>query len=191
MDIGQTNKTPISYRKVILSRPIINLLFLLAMIVIVLINALSYKQVDNLISTNAWVIHTYQVIQAVDESLYDASDLEAHQRGYIISGDREFLADVEAAKSQLKININNLSQLTKNNSLQNLYIKNFNHWIDVTLNGLDKQTELKANNKFNTQQGMTLFNQSEKYSDQLMDAANEIKSVELSLLNERDDVAIH
>jgi CHASE3 domain sensor protein len=89
-------------KKLRLSKLALNFIFIPAIIFILFISFHSYRQVNNLIHDNYWVTHTHQVIQTIDAVLYDIIDLETHQRGYLITGDSEFLADTDSVKSHLK-----------------------------------------------------------------------------------------
>src|SRR5579871_2621795 len=100
---GQINSFMSAYKNLRLSKSTLYLIFIPTMFFILIINILTFQQVNHLIWTNFWVTHTYQVIQATDVALYNIINLETHQRGYLITGDDQFMSEMDAEKNNLKL----------------------------------------------------------------------------------------
>ncbi|KTD20979.1 sensor histidine kinase [Legionella lansingensis] len=174
-----------------LSRATLNIIFIVALSLLLIINIISYNQVKNLIKASNWVSHTYEVIQTIDNCLYNVVDIESRQRGYLIRGsDPQLLVDADLIKSTLKLNLDKLVQLTENNPEQNKRIHHFIDLIEQRLNLLNQVMQLKTNGKLGTQEGYDLLNQSRDLSNQVKSLGQEIKSVELVLLSERNTNAV-
>lgn len=174
-----------------LSKTVLNLIFTIAIILLILLSILSYRQVLNLIDANGWVNHTYQVIQQIDESLYRISDIESQQRGYLISGDEQLLNDFDKIKDALKGNLEQANQLTIDNSDQGKRVALFDALINQRLDFLNQTIRLKSENKLTTPQGSLIFSRGQTISNRLKALGDEIKAVELVLLKERNDIAIN
>jgi signal transduction histidine kinase/CheY-like chemotaxis protein/CHASE3 domain sensor protein len=65
-----------------------------------------------------WVDHTHQVIGKLNELTTLQSDMETGVRGYVITADESFLAPFQVAKPQLDSQVQDLIQLTADNSAQ-------------------------------------------------------------------------
>ncbi|HAT1772019.1 TPA: diguanylate cyclase [Legionella pneumophila] len=174
-----------------LSRTVLNVIFIIALSLLLIINIISYNQVKNLISANNWVSHTHEVIQTIDTCLYDVVDIESRQRFYLIRGsDPQFMVDMDNMKSALKLNLDKLEQLTRNNPEQNKRTRRFSDLVEQRLGLLNQLIQLKMSGKLNTQEGYDLLNQSQDMSHQVKSLGQEIKSVELVLLSERNTRAV-
>ncbi|MBA3537080.1 MAG: diguanylate cyclase [Tatlockia sp.] len=173
-----------------LNRSTLNLIFIPALILLLLLNIYSFKQVRALIEANRWVIHTYEVIQTTDSSLYGLVDIESRQRGYLLRGAHYFLDDIDLTKANLKEDLNRLNNLTRDNLEQNNRVIRFIKLIDKRLDLLNQLMKLKASNQINPEIYNSLLDQSYNSSSRVKDLGQEIKSVEMTLLSERNVLAL-
>ncbi|MCW8399106.1 diguanylate cyclase [Legionella sp. PATHC038] len=165
-------------------------IFIPALSLVLIISIFSYRQLNKLIAANSVVAHTYQVIQATDQILFSIVNLNSLQRGYLISGDNQFITKMDKIKSDLKPSFDNLFDLTKDNRSQTERITRFIDLTNQRLSQLNQTIQLKMNNKFNSPEGKDSFRQEVDLSNQIKDIGHEIKSVELVLLNERNDIVL-
>lgn len=165
-------------------------IFIPALSLVLIIGIFSYRQLNKLIAANSVVAHTYQVIQATDQILFSIVNLNSLQRGYLISGDNQFLTKMDKIKSDLKPSFDNLFDLTKDNRSQTERITRFIDLTNQRLSQLNQTIQLKMNNKLNSPEGKDSFRQEVDLSNQIKDIGHEIKSVELVLLNERNDIVL-
>ncbi len=174
-----------------LSRTLLNVIFIIALSLLLIINIISYNQVKNLIFASNWVSHTYEVIQTIDTCLYDVVEIESRQRFYLIRGSSpQLMTDIDDMKSTLQLNLDKLEQLTRDNPEQNKRIHRFIDLVKQRLNLLNQLVQLKGSGKLDTQEGYDLLNQSQDMSHQVKSLGQEIKSVELVLLSERNTGAV-
>ncbi|HAT9827304.1 TPA: diguanylate cyclase [Legionella pneumophila subsp. pneumophila] len=174
-----------------LSRTLLNVIFIIALSLLLIINIISYNQVKNLIFASNWVSHTYEVIQTIDTCLYDVVEIESRQRFYLIRGSSpQLMTDIDDMKSTLQLSLYKLEQLTRDNPEQNKRIHRFIDLVKQRLNLLNQLVQLKGNGKLDTQEGYDLLNQSQDMSYQVKSLGQEIKSVELVLLSERNTGAV-
>lgn len=175
-----------------LSRSVLNVVFIIALSLLLIINIISYHQVKNLISASNWVSHTHEVIQTIDTCLYDIVDLESRLRFYLIRGsDPQLMANIDDMKSALQLNLNKLEQFTRGDPEQNKRVHRFIVLVRQRLDLLNQIVQLKAHGKLNTQEGVNSLNQSQDLSHQVRSLGQEIKSVELVLLSERNTSVVH
>ncbi|HAU1182975.1 diguanylate cyclase [Legionella pneumophila serogroup 1] len=174
-----------------LSRTLLNVIFIIALSLLLIINIISYNQVKNLIFASNWVSHTHEVIQTIDTCLYDVVEIESRQRFYLIRGSSpQFMTDLDDMKSTLQLNLDKLEQLTRDNPEQNKRTHRFIDLVKQRLNLLNQLVQLKGSGKLDTQEGYDLLNQSQDMSHQVKSLGQEIKSVELVLLSERNTGAV-
>ncbi|HAT9646476.1 diguanylate cyclase [Legionella pneumophila serogroup 1] len=174
-----------------LSRTLLNVIFIIALSLLLIINIISYNQVKNLIFASNWVSHSNEVIQTMDTCLYDVVEIESRQRFYLIRGSSpQFMTDVDDMKSTLQLNLDKLEQLTKDNPEQNKRTHRFIDLVKQRLNLLNQLVQLKGSGKLDTQEGYDLLNQSQDMSHQVKSLGQEIKSIELVLLSERNTGAV-
>ncbi|MCL9684224.1 diguanylate cyclase [Legionella maioricensis] len=168
----------------------LNLIFVIGLICLLTLSIVSYHQVNKLIAANKWVAHTYQVIQKTNSSLYKFLEIESQQRGYIATGDEHYLSDINQIKSNLKLDLKKLVNLTKDNAGQNKRVFQLIELISRRLDLLDQLIQLKQANKSGVDQSNNLFNKSQSASTRVKDLGHEIKSIEYVLLNERNEFAL-
>ncbi len=80
--------------------------------------AVSYFNTQRLIENNRWVTHTYQVVAQLDTELSFAQDVETGARGYIITGQEEFLQPYTTGVKGLRDHLTALSTLVRDNPQQ-------------------------------------------------------------------------
>ncbi|HAT8369584.1 TPA: diguanylate cyclase [Legionella pneumophila] len=174
-----------------LSRTLLNVIFIIALSLLLIINIISYNQVKNLLLAINWVSQSYEIIQTIDTCLYEVVSIESRQRFYLIrDSNNQHMVDVDEMKSALKLNLDKLEKLTRNNLEQNKRTNRFTDLIERRLNLLNQIVQLKAIGKFNTHENYDLLNQSQDMSNQVKSLGQEIKSVELVLLSERKASAV-
>jgi signal transduction histidine kinase/CheY-like chemotaxis protein len=62
-----------------------------------------------------WVRHTYQVIQELNFVIRDAQDAETGQRGYLLTGQQDFLAPYNSGRSRIAADLARFRELTRDN----------------------------------------------------------------------------
>jgi len=167
-----------------------NLLFIFAFIFIIFFYFFSYKQIDRLISANSWVIHSYEVIQATDNALYFIIDAETQQRGYFITGNKQFLIDRNNSLVSLRNTLKKLEKLIQDNPLQMEKVKEFAALIERRIDLLTQLQQAKENNLANTQRSLGLIEFGQAMSNRIRSLAEEIRAVELTLLTERNHAVL-
>ena len=63
--------------------------------------AFSYRAANELSETANWVVHTHEVEREIARVLTTMGDLETGQRGYLITGDAQFLEPYSAALDRI------------------------------------------------------------------------------------------
>jgi len=135
-------KAPIVSRKMPDSRPVLQKGLIIgsgAIIVLLLFSAgLGYRNIGQLRENDAWVIHTHEVLEALEGVLSTMRDSETSDRGYLITGDDRYLKPYNAAVAAIRENVQRLKQLTRDNPLQQSRLPLLEGQISAELNELDR-----------------------------------------------------
>ena len=65
-----------------------------------------------------WTLHTYDVLGAIRELEISVRDVESGQRGYLLTGNSDFLTRYDAALSRTSVLIGDLQRLTGDNPIE-------------------------------------------------------------------------
>lgn len=85
---------------------------------LVLIGGIVYSDMQTLIEESRWVTHTHDVIETLNEVFSMTREQELGMRGYLLSGDDEFLEAYRAGQAALPPAIDKLSRLIADNDAQ-------------------------------------------------------------------------
>ncbi len=103
-------------RKLIRRAPILGLWAALA--ILGGISAVSYLSVQGLVARMFWVAHTQDVLREAEMVISDLKDVETGVRGYLISGQDEFLVPYRNALASIPSHLVRLKELTADNADQ-------------------------------------------------------------------------
>jgi PAS domain S-box-containing protein len=89
-----------------------------AIALVTLLGALAARQYLLFLDASAQVDHTYEVMQAIDGVVDRLVDAETSQRGYLVTGNREFLATYTGAGPDVAARLERLEGLVADHPLQ-------------------------------------------------------------------------
>src|SRR5882724_3166544 len=92
--------------------------FGLALVVLVIVGAVSYDSTNKLIDSAEWVRHTHEVLNGLDEVLSGMKDAETGQRGFIITGEARYLDPYLGARDLVDQKLKHVRELTSDNPSQ-------------------------------------------------------------------------
>ncbi|MEN5051242.1 response regulator [Brevundimonas naejangsanensis] len=98
---------------------------------------LAWRNVEVLRTNNQQIIHTHEVIVAVEDILSAAQDAETGQRGYLLTGDIRYLQPYEAATGDLNRRLGDLAHLTRDNPSQQAHLEELRRLLDAKMTELD------------------------------------------------------
>ena len=90
----------------------------LSLAALIISSGASYISIQNLLSSDRWVDHTFQVIQDMDNLLSGMKDAETGQRGYLLSGDEVFLQPYTGSRDEVRKYFVHVQLLTADNPSQ-------------------------------------------------------------------------
>lgn len=92
--------------------------FAAAILMLVGIGIISFKSIRQFMADSWWESHTYQVLATIHALRADLKDAESDTRGYVITGDRQYLSTYQTAASAISPRLQTLKLLTADNPSQ-------------------------------------------------------------------------
>jgi PAS domain S-box-containing protein len=99
-------------------RLIFNSLLFFVLAVVASLGWLVRREMAAAVAADQWVTHTRIVIKELDELLSSLKDAEAGQRGFLITGERDYLKPYEASLGGIAAHLASLRSLTADNPSQ-------------------------------------------------------------------------
>ncbi|HEY4586739.1 MAG TPA: CHASE3 domain-containing protein, partial [Brevundimonas sp.] len=97
----------------------------------------AWRNVEVLRANNRQIIHTHEVIVAVDEVQSAAQNAETGQRGYLLTGDMQYLEPYQEATRDLSRRLEKLATLTRQSPTQQAQLEELRSHIDAKMSELD------------------------------------------------------
>jgi PAS domain S-box-containing protein len=107
--------------------------FCAALAILAGMSAVSYLSVRGFVERADWVAHTQEVLRETETVLSDLKDVETGVRGYLISGQKSFLAPYFDTLASIPTHLHRLKQLTADNDEQQKQIRNLEKLVDQRL----------------------------------------------------------
>ncbi|KFF04341.1 response regulator [Flavobacterium reichenbachii] len=161
-----------------------NLLFssTVSMLILMISSTASFLSIKSLLESNSWVNHTQEVIYNLNAGSSVLTDAQTSMRGYIITGNQDFLNEHYDAEKISKGYFEKLDELTIDNSSQQKRLKELKPLRENFFKYLHNQVVKKQLNKdavnFDLEEG-------KKMMDELRSKFRSIENTEQVLLKER------
>jgi len=85
----------------------------------------------------AWVVHTYQVIDRLQKVLADVQEAEAGQRGYLLTRQDRFLGPYRGGVAKARKDLDVFQSLTTDNHIQQLRVTQLRELVEARFKALD------------------------------------------------------
>jgi PAS domain S-box-containing protein len=131
----------------VLGRHIVTVGFILALVILGAIAAISYSSIKGFNERAKWVEHTQEVLRETEGVLSDLKDVETGVRGYIISGQDSFLDVYRDAMSSIPDRMARLARLTDDNPRERQRIAAFRTLVDNRLSEAEKLLHLRQRSR--------------------------------------------
>jgi signal transduction histidine kinase len=99
---------------------------IITLILVILGSAISFWVANRIDYYTAELIHTEEVLQSTDKLYATILERETSIRGYLLTGNENFLANYEYSKANGKEFFNDIIELTKNNPIQQNHLDELN-----------------------------------------------------------------
>lgn len=159
---------------------------LILALLLLFINALiSYRNIRRLIENQLWVSHSHLVMTILEQTISDLKDAETGQRGYLLTGDENYLQPYLQSLSQISISINSLKKLTADNANYEQPIYILQQTSTTKLVELQQTIKLRREQGFESAMAVVRTNRGKQIMDNIRQQIADIKAQENKLLDKR------
>jgi len=144
-----------------------------------------YQSQTKIYEQRKWVTYTYQILLQNKTLLNLLQDAETGQRGFIITGNLDYLAPYTNAIKQVEPVINSLQQLTINNEIQQKRILILRSLIKEKLSELGETIKLRRQGNFAAATTLVANNSGKIFMDRIRSVISSMDQEEHTLLNMR------
>jgi len=147
----------------------------------------SYRNTVRFSEASEWRKHTYDVLRNIDAAMAGLVDAETGQRGYLLTGQENYLEPYRAAIQNVDQTIANLSRLTSDNPNQQKRIKVLKPLMEKKLGELQLTIDLRRKEGPASANKVVLEGSGQRWMSQIRALLSEMKSEEEALLQARTE----
>jgi methyl-accepting chemotaxis protein len=157
-------------------------------LILILITAQQMNRIQEAVNLN---IHTFEVIRAANRVRQDLLNIETGQRGFLVTGDEQFLQPYIDGKNEIEKNLQTLQQRTSDNRTQQQRLDNikqaYQRWLQEAIDPAIAQMKAASNNpeQMNAARQFEAQGIGKKYMDELRNKTDEFLQTERELLDVR------
>lgn len=130
--------------------------FSLSMLLLVASSIATYVSVKKLIDNNQWVEHTQKVMLWIEKMMSCVKDAETYQRGYLLTGDDNYIIDFAPTKHTCVKALDTVVLLTSDNQAQQEDLKTLRNAVNKKLGYLEKTIAMKTQGRNPTESEMLI-----------------------------------
>jgi CHASE3 domain sensor protein len=173
------------------NRFLIPSLLVVASLVVAINAGLAFRAIDNLRASERWVEHTWKVINQVENIMGSAKDAETGTRGYILTGEDDYLQPYRAATRALPGQLDQFQFLTTDNPRQQRRVAEMRAVLEQRLALLQQSIDLRQANSSDGVRAFILSGTGKAEMDHLRQIADQMEADEQTLLVQRTGEAQH
>jgi PAS domain S-box-containing protein len=162
--------------------------FILALLLLCGVSLISYFSIQRLNKEKEWVIHTYEVIDTLDESRTSLSDAKSGSNSYILTGNLGYKKNYQDEKRKISQLLQSVRQITSDNIEQQSRLNQLEPLIDQQIVLLDQSIDLFEKNNLNAANKIAFIQPSIEANQQFQTISQSIKNEEKILLQKRTEL---
>jgi signal transduction histidine kinase len=164
------------------NRILVPALLILATLVVIINAWFAFRAINQLLDSEQWVEHTWQVINQVERIMGSAKDAETGTRGFLITGDESYLQPYNEALEDLQAELDRFEFLTRDNPNQQRRIKEMRAVTEQRLSLLKEAIDLRRADSTETLHTFILNGTGKAQMDRLRGVADEMEKEERQFL---------
>lgn len=165
--------------------------FALAILVVAVIAVIALQTTRKLIEDHYWVTQSEEVLVELNSTLSTLVEAETGQRGYVITGDEQFLAPYEAAEGQIQDHVARLQRLAEDDPSKQVQIPVLAKKIKEKMDHNRAIIEARKSNGFKAASILIESKKGREDMDDLRRMIAEMSKLEIELLRVRTDESEH
>ena len=156
-----------------------------ALATLAVVSLLTVASTRTLIRETAWVTHTHEVMEQLEQVLARLGRLESDQRGYLLTGDTTFLAPAHGDGEPLSVTFARLRMLTTDNPRQQRLLARLEPLVWKRIAVRDAVRDIRQQHGLEAAITVLRQNRGRHYMQQVRSIVGGMKRVERRLLRER------
>ena len=161
--------------------------FAFALLLLIVIGTVSYRNTRSLLEDAAWVDHTHEVIECLADVLSSEQDVQRGQRGYLLTGEDRYLDTYRAGLVSLGVNLAEVRGLTEDNPTQQRYLDRLEPLTETHHAYHAETITMRSEGGFQTALEMVMTGRGKAIMDSIRQVIAEMDGVERELLVERSE----
>ncbi len=159
------------------------------LIVIGVLGVAAYINTQRLVESQKWVVHTHEVLENLGDILSVMKDAETGQRGYIITGQDNYLQPYNQAMGLIDSRLNRLGELTKDDPRQQPDLVRLRALAQEKLAWMRQAIDIRGRSGLEAAVAFTATGQGEKAMDDIRALIDQMQKRERDLLQSRQQAA--
>ena len=158
--------------------------FIACVLVLLAVAFISFRNSEKFVDTNQWVNHTHEVLYELEQILLSSVDAETGTRGFVITGQANFLGPFVNSKVRISDHIAKAKALTKDNLTQQTNLDGIEKLTVALISHLESCIELRKKD-FEEAKERIATGEGKQIEDNIRNAIDNAKEVEQALLSNR------
>jgi methyl-accepting chemotaxis protein len=159
--------------------------FGMALMILVIVGGMSYRNTINLIENTNMRSHTYQVLSSLERVSTEVVNAETGQRGYVLTGRDSYVEPFKQAAKAIDAALTELRTLTADNLQQQQCLDKLRPFVAEKLAELQQTIDLRRDKGFDVAVKVVLTDQGKRAMDEIRTIIAEMESNEERLLSDR------
>ncbi|MCA1828648.1 MAG: CHASE3 domain-containing protein [Myxococcales bacterium] len=160
--------------------------FGVALLFPLIIGAIAYRATDRLLESRAPIVHTYEVLQELDNVLIAVLNCETGERGFLLTGNDRYLEPYENGLGAVGKALEQVTNLTADNPRQQARIKSLAAPVKTRLDLLNEAIRLRREKGAEAALTVVRGGEGKKLIDEIRGTIDDMNREELTLLDRRD-----
>jgi methyl-accepting chemotaxis protein len=159
--------------------------FGLALLILAVVGAMSYRSTTLLIDNSDWVAHSHRVVETLESVVAQMTNAETGQRGYLLTGQERYLEPYHAATGAIEGKLSELANLIADNSQQQSRLGELKPLVAAKLAELQQTITLRREKGPEAAREIVLTDKGKQIMDEIRKVVAQMQAEENKLLNER------
>jgi methyl-accepting chemotaxis protein len=165
--------------------------FAVTLAIFLIVSVVSWRNVRTSTDDARWVSHTHEVLTTLSRLLASLQDVESSERGFIITGDQEYLAPFRGGTTEVEAQRLHLVELVGDNATQSARVQALGPMIAARVRVLEDGIVARQTRDFAAAQEIVIAGHGKKAMDDIRAMVATMTAAEEKLLAERAAEADH
>ncbi len=163
--------------------------FAIGLVILLIIGATAYANINKLVETSYWVDHTRLVLDDLGNVLQAVTDAETGQRGYLLTGKEDYLGPYKSAPATVADLVKKLQKEVNDNPSQLERLQHLNDYAQRRIGQLKAAIDVQNTKGPDAVKQLLLSGDGREEMEGVRTTVQQMEDEETSLLKDRSDQA--